>query len=141
MHVPTGAAAGGAAHDAGLGTPGEGTGAPRPRRAVVALASAATVLALAAAVVAPVVIGGQHADAATSLRTGLQQVATAQAAWKAENGRYTTRLDDLGLAQVPQDVAIVHADATSFCAGAYDASTRSVLFYSSVSGFSTTACS
>ena len=135
MHVPTDDAPDGAPDGAATGAP-----APRPRRGVVALACAATVLALAAAVVAPVVIGEQHADAATSLRTGLQQVATAQAAWKADHGRYTTRLDDLGLAQVPQDVAIVHADAGSFCAGAYDASTRSALFYSSVSGFSTTAC-
>lgn len=112
----------------------------RPHRAVVVGAGVLLVLGLASAVTLPVVLEDRASRAATDLREQLQQVATAQDAWRAAHGDYTTQLADLGLAGRDDDLAIVQADAGSFCVGAYDPGTESAVFYSPARGFSGTTC-
>ncbi|WP_380156677.1 hypothetical protein [Kineococcus sp. R86509] len=112
----------------------------RPHRAVVVGAGMLIVLGLASAVTLPVVLEDRASSAATDLREQLQQVATAQDAWRAAHGGYTTQLADLGLAERDDDLAIVQADAGSFCVGAYDPGTRSAVFFSPADGFSSAAC-
>ncbi|MEZ0163688.1 hypothetical protein AB2L27_02780 [Kineococcus sp. LSe6-4] len=113
---------------------------PGPRRAVAVTAGVVTAVALAAAVAFPVVLDGRRSSAAQDLRTDLQRVATAQAAWKDRHGGYSTSLPELGVPAARTDVAIVSAGPDAFCAGAYDDGTRTALFYSSAQGFTATAC-
>ena len=113
----------------------------RPHRAVVVGAGLLTVLGLAGAVTVAVVREDRESTAAGDLRGRLQQVATAQDGWRASHGSYTARLSDLRVSEREEDLAIVRADATGFCVGAYDSGTRTVAFYSPDGGFSATSCS
>ena len=112
----------------------------RSRRLVVVGVGVLTALGLGAALTLPVVLDGRHSSATTTMRAQLHDVATAQSAWKADHGTYTTRLEDLGLEQSGGDLAIVSADEGGFCAGAYDPGTRATVFYSPADGFSDEAC-
>ncbi|GAB3466611.1 hypothetical protein AB1207_18200 [Kineococcus endophyticus] len=111
-----------------------------PRRAVVVAVGGVTALGLAVAVALPIVVDGRRSSAAQDLHADLQRVATAQAAWKDEHGTYSTSLHDLAVPTARTDVAIVSAGADAFCAGAYDESTRTALFYSSDDSWSTHPC-
>lgn len=99
-----------------------------------------TALGLAVAVALPIVVDDRRSSAAQDLHTDLQRVATAQAAWKDAHGSYSTSLDDLRVPAARTDVAIVSAGADAFCAGAYDESTRTALFYSSADSWSSRPC-
>jgi hypothetical protein len=112
---------------------------PRPSRAVVAGAGLLALVGLTGAVALPAAHGDADAGAASAMRSRLERVAQAQDAWRAGHGRYTDRLEDLGV-DPDGDLAIVHADATGFCVGAHDAGSESVVFYSPTHGFSTTSC-
>ncbi|WP_328295907.1 hypothetical protein OG218_24970 [Kineococcus sp. NBC_00420] len=112
----------------------------RPHRAAVVGAGVLIVLGLASAVTLPVVLKDRASSAATSLREQLQQVASAQSVWKTAHGSYTTQLSDLRMREPDGDLAIVRADDSGFCAGAFDEETRTALFYSAAAGFSSTAC-
>ena len=112
----------------------------RPHRVVVVGVGVLLVLGLASAVTLPVVLDHRASSAATDLHGQLQEVATAQDAWRAAHGGYTTQLADLGLAERDDDLAIVQADEGSFCVGAYDPGTQSAVFYSPDRGFSSTTC-
>ena len=116
------------------------TGSTRPRRAVVAGAGLLVLVGLAGATGPPRLGGDRDAEAARALRAQVQQVARAQDAWMRAHGTYTTQLGDLGLGEGPGEVAIVRADARSWCAGAYDGRTRTSLFYAVPGGLSATAC-
>lgn len=111
-----------------------------PRRAVVVAVGGLTALGLAVAVALPVVVDGRRSSAAQDLHADLQRVATAQAAWRDAHGSYSTSLDDLRVPEARTDVAIVSAGPDAFCAGAYDESTRTAMFFSPERGFDGTAC-
>ncbi|WP_380175619.1 hypothetical protein ACFEMC_09070 [Kineococcus sp. DHX-1] len=111
-----------------------------PRRAVVVAVGGVTALGLAVAVALPIVVDGRRSSAAQDLHADLQRVATAQAAWKDAHGSYSTSLHDLRVPAARTDVAIVSAGADAFCAGAYDESTRTAMFFSPQRGFDSTAC-
>jgi hypothetical protein len=99
-----------------------------------------TALGLAVAVALPIVIDDRRSSVAQDLHTDLQQVATAQTAWRDAHGSYSTSLHDLRVPTARTDVAIVSAGPDAFCAGAYDDDTRTTLFYSTGTSFSSRPC-